>query len=87
MGLERPVDKLHQRMDNRLRMDDDIDVVVGDAKQIVRLDNLKALVEQGRGVDCDSLPHRPRRVRQRIGWRDVLEFTLACAQRTGPPMR
>ena len=47
LGDRRPVTELDHRMDDRLRMDDDLDPVVVDAEQRVCLDDFEALVHQG----------------------------------------
>ena len=52
--------ELDQRVDDRLRVDDDVDPLVGDAEQVMGLDHLEALVHQRRRVDRDPPAHRPR---------------------------
>ena len=56
---------------DRLRVHDDVDPVVRDAEQQVRLDDLEALVDQGGRVDGDDRAHRPGRVGQRLRGGDV----------------
>ena len=46
----RAVDELDHRVDHRLGVHDDLDAVEVDAEQQMRLDDLKALVDQGRRV-------------------------------------
>ena len=41
----------HERMDDRGRVHDDLDPVVVEPEEVVRLDELEALVRQRRGVD------------------------------------
>src|SRR6185437_10167802 len=55
-------------------MDDDIDVVVRDVEQQVRLDDLETLVDQRRRVARDDRAHRPGRVGERLlgGYRGQL---------------
>ena len=84
LGLERAVDEVDGRVDDALRMDDDVDRVVGDIVQPVRLDDLQALVGEGGRVDRDLGPHRPGRVAQGIGRGDRREAS-AGVSRNGPP--
>ena len=51
-----------ERVDDRLRVHDDVDVLVGHAEEVVGLDDLEALVHQRRRVDGDLAAHGPRRV-------------------------
>ena len=51
----------------------------GDAEQVVGLDHLEALVHQRRRVDRDLAAHRPRRVRERLLDRHVLELGARAA--------
>src|SRR2546427_4982644 len=53
LGLQRAVDELHERVDDALRMDAHRDRVQWDAKQVMRLDELEALVHERRRVDGD----------------------------------
>lgn len=48
-------------------MDDDVNVVVGGAEQVVRLDDLEPLVHHGGRVHGDLGAHRPVRVLQCVG--------------------
>ena len=64
LGLQRAVDEPDGRVDDALRVDDDLDGVVVDIVQPVRLDDLQALVGEGRRVDRDLGAHRPGRVAQ-----------------------
>ena len=66
MGEGRAVDEVDQRVDQRLRVDDDVDAVVGDAEQVMGLDQLEALVHQRRRVDRDLAAHLPGRVGERL---------------------
>ena len=58
--------ELDQRVDDRLRVHDDVDRGVGDAEQVMCLDHLEALVHQRRRVDRDPPAHLPGRVRERL---------------------
>ena len=62
----RPVVELDHRVDHRLRVHDDLDVVVRDVEQQVRLDHLESLVDQRRGVGRDHRAHVPGRVGHRL---------------------
>ena len=66
-------------MDDRLRMHDDVDALVRRAEQVVGLDDLQALVHERRRVDADLAAHRPRRVRERLLDRHVLELGARAA--------
>ena len=70
----RAVDELHHRVDELLRVDDDVDAVEGDVEEQVRLDDLEALVDQRRGVGGDHPPHREVGVRERLLRGDVGEL-------------
>ena len=70
LGLERAVHEQDGRVDDALRMHDDVDRVVVDIVQPVCLDHLQALVREGRRVDRDLRAHRPRRVAQGLLGRD-----------------
>ena len=64
LGLERAVDEQDGRVDDALRMHDDVDGVVVDIVQPVCFDDLQALVREGGRVDRDLGAHRPRRMAQ-----------------------
>ena len=53
-----------ERMDDGRRMHDDLDPLVVEPEEVVRLDQLEALVRERRRVDRDLRPHRPRRMRE-----------------------
>ena len=61
-------------------MDAHRDRVQRDAEQVMRLDELEALVHQGRGVDRDLGTHRPFRMVERLFDRDLVQVQL----RVGP---
>ena len=76
------VAQLDQAVDDRLRVHDDVDLLVRRAEQVVGLDQLEPLVHQRRRVDRDLAAHRPRRVGERLLDRDVLEvLALEAAER------
>ncbi len=66
MGERSAVTEPHERMDDRGRVHDDLDPVVVEPEEVVRLDELEALVRQRCGVDGDLRTHRPRRVRESL---------------------
>ena len=62
----RTVAKAHDRVHDRRRVDDDLDRVVRQVEEEVRLDQLEALVRERRRVDRDLRPHLPGRMRERV---------------------
>ena len=66
-------------MDDRGRVDDDLDLLVREREQEVRLDQLQALVRERGAVDRDLRPHAPGRVRERFLRGDVLELVARAA--------
>ena len=82
LGLEGAVDEPDGGVDDALRMDDDLDGVVVDIVQPVRLDDLQALVGERRRVDRDLGAHRPGRV-ARAPAPGVTARELARASRRG----
>ena len=84
VGERGPVVEAHHRVDDRLRVDDDVDALVGDAEEVMCLDHLEALVEQRRRVDRDLAAHVPGRVRERLLARHVAEVAAAAE---GPARR
>ena len=68
-----------ERMHDRRRLDRHLDAVVRDAEQVVRLDHLEPLVRERRRVHRDLRAHAPRRMRERLLGRDVLELGARAA--------
>ena len=66
LGLLRAVHELDERVDEALGVDDDVDVLVGDIVEPVRLDDLQALVHERGRVDGDLGAHRPGGVGQGV---------------------
>ena len=66
VGERGAVVELDQRVDQRLRVDDDVDPLVGHGEEVMRLDRLEALVHQRRRVDRDPAAHLPGRVGERV---------------------
>ena len=46
-------------VNDRLRMNQDVEAVVADPEKMMRLNQFQALVHQGRGIDADLRTHRP----------------------------
>ena len=57
---------MYERVHDRLGVDDDVDPLVREAEQVVRLDQLEALVQERRRVDRDPPAHLPGRMRERL---------------------
>ncbi len=79
LGQRGPVGELDHRVHQRLRMDDNVDVVVGHAEEQMRLDQLETLVHQGGRVDRDERPHVPRRVRKGLFGRHLAQLVTSAA--------
>ena len=71
---DRSIDQLHHGMHDRLRMDDDLDLIGADTEQPVRLDDLEPLVHQRRRIDGDLPAHLPCRMTKRLIRRDPLQL-------------
>ena len=78
-----PSQSCDERVDDRLRVHDDVDPVVRRAEQVVGLDHLEALVHQRRRVDRDLAAHRPGRVLERLLDRHVVAARPARGRGTG----
>ena len=65
------VSKLHHGMNNRLRMHHDLNPLGRQAKQPSRLDHLESFIHHRRRINRHLGAHRPIRVAQRLGRRDV----------------
>src|SRR5688572_31467390 len=61
-------------MHDRLRMDDDLDLIGTYTEQPVRLDDLETLVHQRRRVDGDLPAHLPCRMTKRLIRRHPLQL-------------
>ncbi len=83
LGHDRAVDELDHRVDELLRVDDDVDAVEGDVEEQVRLDDLEALVDQRRGVGGDDPAHREVGVGERLLGGHVGELARGCDRGTG----
>ena len=62
----RAVPEADDRVHDRGRMDDDLDLLVRHAEEEMRLDQLESFVGERRGVDGDLRAHVPGRVRERL---------------------
>ena len=71
---DRAVRELHGGVHDALAVDNDLDVLGWQVVQPHRLDEFKALVHHGRGVDGDFRAHRPVRVRKRLFARHAAHF-------------
>ena len=60
------VAELHEGMDDALRVHHDLQLVVPEAEEIVRLDHLQRLVGQRGAIHGDLLSHSPRRMPERL---------------------
>ena len=67
----RAVAEAHDRVHDRRRVHHDLQPVVREAEQEVRLDQLEALVRERRGVDGDLRAHVPGRMGKRLLGRHV----------------
>jgi hypothetical protein len=76
--------ELDQRVNDRLRVHDNVDPVERHPEQVHRLDHLEALVHQGGRVDRDLAAHVPGRVSERLLPRDVLEVGGGAAAERPP---
>ena len=79
MGDQAPVVQPNHRMDGGLRMHNDLDLVIAQAEQVMRLNHLKALVHHRRRVDGDLGPHRPCGMREGICGHHIAEFIDGAA--------
>ena len=66
-------------MDDALGVDQDLDLPGIHVKEPAGLDDLQALVDQGRGVDGDLGPHGPGRVAEGVCRRDIGEVGSGSA--------
>src|SRR5204863_3051758 len=60
------VAEANERVDDRGRLEHDLDAVVRNVEEEVCLDQLEALVGERRGVDRDLRAHAPGRMRERL---------------------
>ena len=73
------VPEAHHGVHDGGRVDDDLDPVVREVEEEVRLDQLEPLVHERRRVDRDLRAHAPGRMRERVGRLDVGEVGAAAA--------
>jgi hypothetical protein len=82
LSLHAPVDVLDKRVDDALRVVDDVDLLVPESVEPARLHDLVALVHERRRVDRDLRSHLPGRMTQRVLRRDAGErFDRHIAER------
>ena len=79
------VPEAHEPVHGRARMNDDLDLLVRDAEEPVRLDQLEPLVRERGGVHSDLSSHRPGRMCERLLDGDMRRARRACRPRNGPP--
>ena len=60
------INKFYHGMDNRFRVDDDVNLSGFDSKEPVGFDNFQPLIDQRCGVDGDSSAHPPDGMLQRL---------------------
>src|SRR5699024_12442173 len=78
----RGVGELDHRVDVRLRVDDDLDVVEVDLEEQVGLDDFQALVDQGRGVEGDHRPIDQDRKSTRLNSSHVsISYAVFCLKK------
>ena len=77
---------LDHRVDHRLRVDDDVDPLVGHPEQQVRLDHLESLVDESRRVRGDELAHVPGRMRAALRSGSLRRARSRRRPRNGPPL-
>ena len=77
----------HVGVDDRLRVHDDVDALVGRPEQVVGLDELEALVHERRGVDRDLAAHRPGGVLEGLLDGDRGKLGTAAAAERAPARR
>ena len=75
----RAVAEAHERVHDRRRLDDDLDPLVRELEEEVRLDQLEPLVRERGRVDGDLRAHAPGRMRERLVRRDVAELVAGAA--------
>ena len=71
--------KTNHRVNDALRVDDDLDRIVRHIVEPMRLDDLKPLVDERRGVDRDLLSHLPGRMRKALLERRFFQDILRLA--------
>ena len=74
MRQQRSVAEPHERVDDRRRVHDDLQLRVGHVEEPMRLDQLEPLVRERGGVDGDLRAHPPGRMRERLGRCDAAEL-------------
>ena len=76
------VAKAHERVHDRRRLDDDLDLLIRDAEHEMRFDQLESFVRERGGVHCDLRAHTPSRMCESLLRAHIRELvTLAAAER------
>ena len=76
-----------ERVHDRRRMHDDLDPLVREPEEVVRLDQLEALVRERGRVDGDLRPHRPRRMRECLLHGHCFELGVRSVSERAPGRR
>src|SRR5687767_12161218 len=66
LGQETAIGEFGQRMDQALWMNQRVDLIEPDAEEMMCLNNLESLVDEGRRIYCDFAAHRPVRMAKRV---------------------
>ena len=66
MGERGAIVQMNHRVDDRLRVDHNVDLGVRNPEEVVGLDQLQALVDQRRRVDRNLAAHLPGGMRKRL---------------------
>ena len=74
MRLHAAVGELHHGMDGALRLNHHADLVIGHVEQVMRFDDLQALVHKRGGIDGDLRAHVPRGMVQRLSRGDAIKI-------------
>ena len=85
LGEQGAIGEFHHGVDQALRMDDDFDPVFGDVEEVMGLDDLQALVHQGRRIDRDLRAHPPGGVGEGVVDGGPLAMRERDQVRKGPP--
>ena len=75
------IDKLDQRMNDTLPVDENVHLVLGHIKQPNGFDHFESLVDQRRAVNRNALAHAPVRMLQRLFGRNSLQLLTRIAKK------
>ncbi|EKD61754.1 MAG: hypothetical protein ACD_54C00113G0001, partial [uncultured bacterium] len=71
MRHHRAIPKAHHGMNDRLRVDDHLDLCRLNAEKLTRFNNFQGFIEHRSAVDGNPRTHRPVRMRQSLGDRGI----------------